>query len=210
MSSQQRTSRNREAIARNVELRSRLLSLPADKFSRVLEFAPFNPRNRLVTFAHRYRMLRIRHWSKGTLCMCGSSSSARASNTAVKTEMRLSPWVNERLPPLQDLLCSHDVERLTRRPRWILEGLGLIGRFPRRKTFRGRKLGWCRAEVFDWMSTRGVGNTGTAEVSVRSAEPAQPHQLRLPLRCGARPAILASVQRARCAKVSSRIPGCPK
>jgi hypothetical protein len=142
--------------------------------------------------------------------MCGSSSSARASNTAVKTEMRLSPWVNERLPPIQNLLCSHDVERLTRRPRWILEGLGLIGRFPRRKIFRGRKLGWCRAEVFDWISTREFENTGTAEMFAQPAEPAKPNQLRLPLRCGARPAILASVQRARCSKVSSRVPGCSK
>jgi hypothetical protein len=142
--------------------------------------------------------------------MCGSSGSARASNSAVKTEMRLSRWVNERLPPIQDLLCSHDVERLTRRPRWILEGLGLIGRFPRRKVFRGRKLGWCRAEVFDWMSTRRLDSTGTTEAVVQSAEPAKPDQLRLPLRCGARPATLANLQRARCSKVSPRVRGCSK
>jgi hypothetical protein len=142
--------------------------------------------------------------------MCGFSSFARALNAAAKTEMRLSPWVNERLPPLQDLLCSHDVERLTRRPRWMLEGLGLIGGFPKRKIFRGRKLGWCRAEVFDWMSTRGFDNSVSAEDLANSVEPTKPDQLRLSLRCGARPAARASAQRVRCSKVSSRILGCSK
>jgi len=66
--------------------------------------------------------------------------------------VRLSPWVNESLPDVRDILCSRDLTRLTRRPRWELFGLTLIGKFPRKKRYRGRPIGWCRAEVLEWMT----------------------------------------------------------
>jgi predicted DNA-binding transcriptional regulator AlpA len=64
----------------------------------------------------------------------------------------LSPWVNERCPPINDILSAHDVARLTRRPRWVLIGLCLVGRFPKKARFRGRALGWRRTEVLGWMA----------------------------------------------------------
>src|SRR5258706_5694909 len=64
----------------------------------------------------------------------------------------LSPWVNEPLPNIQGILCSRDLARLTRRPRWVLCGLALIGKFPRKKSYRGRVVGWCRMEVLEWMT----------------------------------------------------------
>lgn len=64
----------------------------------------------------------------------------------------LSKWINERYPPLNELLSAHDVARLTRRPRWLLSGLCLIGRFPKKVKFRGRSVGWRRSEVLNWMS----------------------------------------------------------
>jgi hypothetical protein len=41
----------------------------------------------------------------------------------------VSRWMHERLPPLQELLCTHDVVRLTRRLRCLIAGLCLIRRF---------------------------------------------------------------------------------
>src|SRR5712671_878704 len=64
----------------------------------------------------------------------------------------ISPWVNEPLPNIQGILCSRDLARLTRRPRWVLCGLSLIAKFPRRKRYRGRVVGWCRSEVLEWMT----------------------------------------------------------
>jgi hypothetical protein len=100
----------------------------------------------------------------------------------------LSPWVNERLPDVQGILCSRDLARLTRRPRWVLCGLALIGKFPRKKRFRGRLVGWCRAEVLDWMSRDLVAATDSAERlnGPRRCERRHPRQACLPLECGSR------------------------
>ncbi len=64
----------------------------------------------------------------------------------------LSRWINEPYPPLTELLSAYDVARLTRRPRWLLVGLTLIGRFPKRARFRGRTLGWWLSDVLEWMA----------------------------------------------------------
>ena len=41
----------------------------------------------------------------------------------VHVAVTISPWVNEPLPDIQGLLCSRDLARLTRRPRWELLSL---------------------------------------------------------------------------------------
>jgi predicted DNA-binding transcriptional regulator AlpA len=64
----------------------------------------------------------------------------------------LSKWVNERFPSFQELLTAHDVARLTRRHRLVLAALTLIGRFPRRQRFRGRRIGWLRSDVLNWLA----------------------------------------------------------
>ena len=69
-----------------------------------------------------------------------------------KAVITLSPWINERFPPLEELLTAHDVARLTRRPRWLLTGLSLLGRFPRKHRYRGRSVGWLKADVVHWIS----------------------------------------------------------
>ena len=58
----------------------------------------------------------------------GSNSKTFRMPTSV------SRWINERLPPLHELLCTHDVARLTRRLRCVIAGLCLIRRFS--KTFK--------------------------------------------------------------------------
>ena len=78
------------------------------------------------------------------------------------TRVALSRWVNEPLPAWQDVLSAHDVARLTRRPTWILCGLALVGRFPRKCQYRGRRIGWRRSDVLAWM---------TRELTIKASAP---------------------------------------
>lgn len=78
----------------------------------------------------------------------------------------ISPWINERCPPLHELLSAHDVARLTRRPCWVIAGLSLIGRFPKRLRFRGRAIGWRRSDVLTWME-RDLTVTGGRKSLIR-------------------------------------------
>jgi predicted DNA-binding transcriptional regulator AlpA len=64
----------------------------------------------------------------------------------------LSPWVNELLPPIEELLTARDVARLTRRARWMVLSLTLLGRFPRKHRYHGRGVGWLRSDVLSWLS----------------------------------------------------------
>jgi predicted DNA-binding transcriptional regulator AlpA len=118
--------------------------------------------------------------------------SQKPSSGALPSRLvSLSPWVNERLPAIQELLTARDVARLTRRPRWELFGLSLIGKFPRKKRYQGRPIGWCRAEVLEWMtrelSVEAVcgGRLNAHSLRARRA----PHQRCLLLECSASPAI---------------------
>lgn len=80
--------------------------------------------------------------------------SERSVPSASRDHITLSKWVNERFPPWDQLLSAHDVARLTRRPRWILLGMVLLGRFPRKHCFHGRRIAWLRRDVLDWMGDR--------------------------------------------------------
>src|SRR5229473_6686099 len=71
----------------------------------------------------------------------------RASNT-----VSLSPWVNERFPDWEQILSARDVARLTRRPCWMVLSLALLGRFPRKRRFHGRGIGWLRSDVVHWLT----------------------------------------------------------
>jgi hypothetical protein len=100
----------------------------------------------------------------------------------------ISPWVNEPLPDIQGLLCSRDLARLTRRPQWELFGLALIGKFPRKKRYRGRPIGWCKSEVLKWMTrelTVAADDHERLNGTHRCTRP-PPRQTCLPLECGSR------------------------
>jgi predicted DNA-binding transcriptional regulator AlpA len=96
---------------------------------------------------------------------------------AREAPLTISRWVNEPYPPLGELLSAHDVARLTRRPRWMLMGLGLIGQFPRRRKLRGQWVGWQRSEVLEWIARKPRSKTGSATLELPSAAPC--HQARL-------------------------------
>src|SRR5260370_32999227 len=83
-----------------------------------------------------------------------------APSAASPDRVTLSKWVHERCPPWEQLLSAHDVARLTRRPRWVLLGLMLLGRFPTKQCFHGRRIGWLRDDVLDWIGKRTSFNAG--------------------------------------------------
>jgi predicted DNA-binding transcriptional regulator AlpA len=66
--------------------------------------------------------------------------------------VRLSPWVNEPLPPIEELLTAQDVARLTRRARWMVVSLARLGRLPRQRRYHGRSVGWLRSDVLYWLA----------------------------------------------------------
>src|SRR6266478_4470988 len=80
----------------------------------------------------------------------GSQTPGRVPVSAV--QVSISKWVNQPLPPLDELLSSHDMARLTRRPRFVVVGLSCLGFLPRRRRYRGCVVGWLRSDVLDWMS----------------------------------------------------------
>jgi predicted DNA-binding transcriptional regulator AlpA len=80
-----------------------------------------------------------------------SISDPQFAAVARSRNVVLSPYVNERFPAWEDLLSAHDVSRLTRRPRWVLLSLMVIGRFPRKVRFRGHAIGWLRPDIAPWL-----------------------------------------------------------
>lgn len=70
--------------------------------------------------------------------------------------LTISRFVNEPWPEWAPLLSAHEVARLTRRSRFVLKALALLGRFPRERQFRGRGIGWHAADVQRWMNQSSV------------------------------------------------------
>ena len=81
-----------------------------------------------------------------------ASFTSQVTATAPCCNVVLSPWANEPLPAWEELLSAHDVARLTRRPRWALASLVLLGRFPRKCRYHGRGIGWLRSDVLSWLT----------------------------------------------------------
>lgn len=99
-----------------------------------------------------------------------------------RVNVTLSRWVNEPLPPVQELLSAHDVARLTRRPKLVISGLVLLRRFPKKRRYRGRQVGWLRSDVQDWLA-RDLA-IDVAETLPRRCARANPRQPCLPFECG--------------------------
>lgn len=81
-----------------------------------------------------------------------SGSGTPATPVLRTNNVSLSRWVNEPFPPWNDILTAHEVARLTRRHRWIVSTLTLLGRFPKKQRFRGRRIGWLRSDVVHWLA----------------------------------------------------------
>lgn len=104
---------------------------------------------------------------------------ARASQ-----DVHLPRWVNEPIPDLRAILSAGEISRLTRRPRWLLLGLAVFGRFPKQRTHCGKPVGWHRADVLDWL-TQNMTIEADHRAEVRHCRPARPRQACLPLEIAA-------------------------
>ena len=112
-----------------------------------------------------------------------SSPEQGATTVASRKNVSLSRWVNERFPPWEQLLSAHDVARLTRRSKWVLLTLMAFGRFPRKRRFHGRDIGWHRNDVLEWMAKDlCVANCHADSAVVRSRR-RHATQVVLPLQC---------------------------
>ena len=70
----------------------------------------------------------------------------------VRQRVLLSRWVNEPFPPWDQILTAHEVARLARRPPWFVSGMAAVGRFPRKRRFRDRGIGWLRSDALSWLA----------------------------------------------------------
>src|ERR1700722_15497112 len=80
------------------------------------------------------------------------SALVQPASPVASHRVSISPYVNEQFPNWEEMLCAHDVARLTRRPRWMVLSLTLLGRFPRKHRYHGRSIGWLRSDVLAWLS----------------------------------------------------------
>jgi len=116
-----------------------------------------------------------------------SESSASAPTTIrASQELRLPRWVNEPLPDLRAILSASEISRLTRRPRWLLFGLAVLGRFPKQRTHCGKSVGWHRADVLDWL-TQNMTIEDARASEPRTCRSARPRQACLPLEANTPP-----------------------
>lgn len=111
-----------------------------------------------------------------------TSESSAVEPTTIRTpqDLRLPRWVNEPLPDLRALLSTSEISRLTRRPRWLLLGLAVLGRFPKQRTHCGKPVGWHRADVLDWL-TQNMTIEADRPRTTRHRQHTRPKQICLPL-----------------------------
>ncbi len=100
--------------------------------------------------------------------------------TCASQDVYLPRWVNEPLPDLRAILSAGEISRLTRRPRWLLLGLAVLGRFPKQRTHCGRPVGWHRADVLDWL-TQNMAIEIDSTLNSHNCRHARPSQACLPL-----------------------------
>jgi predicted DNA-binding transcriptional regulator AlpA len=115
-----------------------------------------------------------------------------AGSLFVRQAVSISRWVNEPYPDWDRILTAHDVARLIRRPPWMLSTLAAVGQFPRKQQFRGKKIGWLKADILEWMArTRRSPITTTSDKAYcprrRQANPSSQHAL--PLKHPSSPAL---------------------
>lgn len=118
--------------------------------------------------------------------MSSTNSVQHGIETAVCVSQRvsISRWVNEPYPAWDRILTAHDVARLIRRPPWMLCSMAAIGQFPRRQRFRGKNIGWLKADILEWIARTSryrVAATSDNPNCCRRRRPNPPRQHKLPM-----------------------------
>src|SRR5258708_2136298 len=132
-----------------------------------------------------------------------SSSPLGVVLPALAQSVTLSPWVNEHCPAWEQLLSTHDVARLTRRPRWVLAGLVVLRRFPQKRRYHGSGVGWLRSDVIHWLS-KDLRATTCHSAPAQVLRPRVARQTSLPFECTSACLTRRSRSRRRILTKSSR------
>src|SRR5271154_674821 len=74
------------------------------------------------------------------------------TGVCIPQRVSISRWVNEPYPAWDRILTAHDVAHLIRRPPWMIRSLAAVGQFPKKQRFRGKKIGWLKADILEWMA----------------------------------------------------------
>jgi predicted DNA-binding transcriptional regulator AlpA len=102
------------------------------------------------------------------------------AGVCVPQRVSISRWVNEPYPAWDRILTAHDVARLIRRPPWVIRSLAAVGQFPKRQRFRGKNIGWLKADILEWMArTHRVAKS--TDKTIRRRKLVSPTQHSLPL-----------------------------
>lgn len=83
-------------------------------------------------------------------------SDRDADSGPCATPIVVSEWLHERVPPLHELLCTHDLVRLTRRLRCVIAASCLIRRITKAVNLRDRLKRSRPWDAASWLS-RQVG-----------------------------------------------------
>jgi hypothetical protein len=122
----------------------------------------------------------------------------------IRQRVSISRWVNEPYPAWEQILTAHDVARLIRRPPWLFSSLAAVGQFPQRQLFRGKKIGWLKADILEWMArTYPPRVARSSDQSIRRRKLVPPSQQSLPLEYPRRRALDPHTTQSCIAGVSS-------
>jgi len=114
--------------------------------------------------------------------MSTKSVEDRIETVRGRPQVSISRWVNEPYPAWDQILTAHDVARLIRRPPWMLCSMAAVGQFPKRQRFRGKKIGWLKADILEWMArTYSYRVAKSSAKTIRRRKSVPPSQQSLPL-----------------------------
>jgi predicted DNA-binding transcriptional regulator AlpA len=119
-----------------------------------------------------------------------SVQGASATAVGARQPVSISRWVNEPYPAWDLILTAHDVARLIRRSPWMLSGMVAIGQFPKKQRFRGKNIGWLKADILDWMARTHRNRVVSAAKPHPRRRCESPNQQTLPLQCASARALL--------------------
>lgn len=133
-------------------------------------------------------------------------SELSIATTNLKGTVSISRWVNEAYPPWSEILSSHDVARLTRRHRWVLSAMATLRRFPRKRKYHGRGIGWHRGDVVRWLANRHSRLTAPQKPATLPLPFPMPERCRSRRHPGPRLGLGTPVRRRRAPSINRTVP----
>jgi predicted DNA-binding transcriptional regulator AlpA len=104
------------------------------------------------------------------------------ATVCLRQRVSISRWVNEPYPAWDQILTAHDVARLIRRSPWVFSSMAAIGQFPQKQRFRGKKVGWLKADILEWIARTYPSRVArSSDQTIRRRKPVPSSQQSMPL-----------------------------